>query len=325
MLPKVATSQRTTLAASLGTYHMGMLVADTTAVTGGLFVWDGTAWQLLQTGVPTPVVWDRTAGNAFLVNSNDNVGIGTNTPIARLEIRQATGYPILQIGESATSGGQLQWDAAANRFTIQTNSHADPITIGNNWLNLTTAGNVGIGTTSPPALLSLGTNSFSASVGQANPVELLRFDNAFDNAGAHTTNRITLHNTGVWKAGIGISTGGVNYFSGDSHRFWVGHQEAVQGTQVMTIDQNGRVGIGTPTPLQTLHVQGGFQLQNGSQAAGRVLTSDAYGNATWQAAGGGTASNGLTKVGDDYRLGGTLTQNTSIANALKNFEITGYT
>jgi hypothetical protein len=54
MLPKVATSQRTTLAASLGTYHMGMLVADTTAVTGGLFVWDGTAWQLLQTGVPPP-------------------------------------------------------------------------------------------------------------------------------------------------------------------------------------------------------------------------------------------------------------------------------
>jgi hypothetical protein len=107
MLPKVATSQRTTLAASLNTYHRGMLVADTTIGTGGLFVWDGAVWQLVQTGVPTPLVWDRSGGNAFLVNGTDNVGIGTNAPATKVEIRQATGFPILQIGESATQGGQL--------------------------------------------------------------------------------------------------------------------------------------------------------------------------------------------------------------------------
>ena len=36
------------------------------------------------------------------------------------------------------------------------------------------------------------------------------------------------------------------------------------------------VGIGTTSPTAALHVNGSFKLTNGSEGAGKVLTSDAY-------------------------------------------------
>lgn len=56
------------------------------------------------------------------------------------------------------------------------------------------------------------------------------------------------------------------------------------------INQNGNVGIGTSVdPEAKLHVAGTFKLADGTQAAGKVLTSDANGNASWQTPGGGGA------------------------------------
>jgi hypothetical protein len=54
----------------------------------------------------------------------------------------------------------------------------------------------------------------------------------------------------------------------------------------MTIAGNGNVGIGAPTPSNLLHVNsatsGAVRIVDGTQAAGRVLTSNATGVATWQ-------------------------------------------
>lgn len=61
------------------------------------------------------------------------------------------------------------------------------------------------------------------------------------------------------------------------------------------------VGIGTPTPDAKLHVVGKIKMVDGNQGAGKVLTSDANGVGTWQAAAGGGAS-GWTDDGTVVRL-----------------------
>lgn len=84
-------------------------------------------------------------------------------------------------------------------------------------------------------------------------------------------------------------------------------------------------------------VFGQFQLESGStlsilsnHGAGKVLTSDAGGNGTWQVISGNSgiinASNGLTRIGTtDVVLGGVLTGNTCISTNLGNLTITGNT
>ena len=50
---------------------------------------------------------------------------------------------------------------------------------------------------------------------------------------------------------------------------------------------SGNVGVGTNAPAQALDVQGAVRIADGTENAGYVLTSDATGNASWQAAAGG--------------------------------------
>ena len=77
----------------------------------------------------------------------------------------------------------------------------------------------------------------------------------------------------------------------------------------------GNVGIGTLTPDTKLHVEGAVKIADGTQAVGKILTSDANGLASWQLA--GTYSQ-WTTAGNDihYSTGnigiGTLTPDTKL-------------
>ena len=97
---------------------------------------------------------------------------------------------------------------------------------------------------------------------------------------------------------VADTTGLLNFSSTDSIQMSASDKIVMQPT-------GGNVGIGTSTPTAKLHVGGNFRLVDGTQSAGYVLTSDANGNASWQAATGGgatgptgptgaTGSNGVT-------------------------------
>ena len=91
------------------------------------------------------------------------------------------------------------------------------------------------------------------------------------------------------------------------------------------------VGIGNPAPSEKLEVTGNIKADSvkanvlkmaPNAGAGKVLLSDAAGNAGWQSAGNLVkAYNGLSKSNDTINLGGTLYNNTDIKLAQHRFNL----
>ena len=70
-----------------------------------------------------------------------------------------------------------------------------------------------------------------------------------------------------------------------------------EANTAMVVNHVGKVGIGTSSPTAKLEVNGQVRITDGSQAAGKVLTSDSVGLATWQT---------LPAAGDsDWTISGT--------------------
>jgi len=74
------------------------------------------------------------------------------------------------------------------------------------------------------------------------------------------------------------------------------------GLDRVTLQSGGNVGIGTTSPSEKLEVNGQVKITDGSEGAGKVLTSDGAGVASWQAPAGGditavTAGAGLNGGG----------------------------
>lgn len=63
--------------------------------------------------------------------------------------------------------------------------------------------------------------------------------------------------------------------------------ETHDGAKQLVFKANGDVGIGTTAPAAKLDVAGQVKITGGSPGAGKVLTSDANGLASWQVASGG--------------------------------------
>ena len=97
------------------------------------------------------------------------------------------------------------------------------------------------------------------------------------NQGVYGTSELA---TGRGVYGRATSTTGTNYGIYGQTNSSSGYSGYFTGGRFYV---SGYVGIGTNAPSTTLHVNGQIRITGGSPAAGRVLTSDATGLATWQA------------------------------------------
>ncbi len=178
---------------------------------------------------------DSASTTAFIIGSNGNVGIGTTTPLARLDIYGLAGAnPAFRVSSSTN----------ATMFTVSAN------------------GNVGIGTSTPDAQLNIHNSSSQGNlyitgssggllrIGQGATIANGTVDLGVQSARAGlfrsgSTNSFVYYNTSTGDTALN------NVFGGSSQlKFQYG------GTDMMVMNSSGYFGIGTTTPSQKLVVVG---------------------------------------------------------------------
>jgi hypothetical protein len=202
------------------------------------------------------------AANKSYVDAKPGDNLGNHTAIDDLDMNWNLISNLvnpINVSDAATKGyvDTKPGDNLGNHTATQN------LAIGNNWISndgniegihIDTDGNVGINNAMPDQDLTV-----SGNIRSSNQV----------------------------MAGFGSSTSA-------SYRFGAGYENSglssplansvaliTDGSQRMIVTQNGNIGIGTNSPANNLHIQGSFRLANGTQANGRVLTSDANGTSSW--------------------------------------------
>lgn len=173
-----------------------------------------------------------------------------------------------------------------------------------------------IGTGADKAAIQFGLYS---CVGQANSSAATILGDNVRPAGPPLNGMVFMTDQALYPGGRAIlmqSDAGIAFHTSDSG--------AVAGApfsrEVMRIANDGSVGIGTTTPESKLHVNGTIQMTGlkltTAPTAGYVLTCDAAGVGTWQAATGGGGGGTVTSVATGTGLtGGPITTTGTIAIA----------
>lgn len=199
-------------------------------------------------------------GSANLVwdNTNFRLGIST-TPVNALDVSGITSTSRLIVAGTSINN--------VAKFRVDGDS-------------LFTGGSVGIG--------DQFTTSYPGSAIQA-PIEVVGNVNAW---GTHTIARLDpgADVAGDLAFGRGLTAGSAPYWSvsfrpaSENHNLNIRRRDTGSGdwSDVLVYDQsNGSIGVNTSPSGATLHVAGTIKVVDGSQAAGKVLTSDSTGLASW--------------------------------------------
>ncbi|MFC0181924.1 hypothetical protein ACFFJX_04900 [Pseudarcicella hirudinis] len=248
---------------------------------------------------------------------NGNVGIGTTTPGAKLEVNGQ-----LKIsGGTPGSGKILTSDAngLASWQTLTSSSIGPLLDLGSTITGRDgNAGKIGYQTLTPDALDIVGAGTSTTN-------RKIKF---WNEGGATFSGRVNMTQTTALMMGGGATTIAGNEQllfgwsgSGFMHAIrsrhnstamvgnaldfyiWKYGTDAVNANptqHVMTLDGNGNVGIGTTTPGAKLEVNGQLKITGGTPGNGKVLTSDANGLASWQ------TPTGSSSIGTLLDLGSTI-------------------
>lgn len=241
-----------------------------------------------------------------------NIGVGVASPTARLHLPASTTQPSSaplkfasgtlmttpEAGAMEYDGNNLYYtESAGTRRTLSYLSKADT-----DYVNVT--GDTMSGTLNLPSNgLVVGTTQLVASggkvgIGTASPtagatLDVLSSNNSnrwrfFDGA-SNATPYIAMSGTGVKSMALMSGLSG-NVFTFDDTGFFgifkdtktnIDGGTSMGGTALMKVMPTGYVGINTASPGANLEVTGSLKLNLTGAAAGKILTSDASGNATW--------------------------------------------
>jgi hypothetical protein len=203
------------------------------------------------------------SSNLLRITPDGNVGIGTTTPSAKLNIGSAYNDAfVLTDGRTAantsTFDSSIVWDAFYSDAAKITLTHNDFNTTyrrlhfdigGNELMSIKSNGNVGIGTVSPGAKLEVEGDATSDDT----PQLIVASGGADNNAIIHLTD-----DAGGQVNAIGALEGNILTFASVNELVFKTDTGSILGNTNtrMTIDTNGDVGIGVTNPILKLHIEG---------------------------------------------------------------------
>lgn len=174
------------------------------------------------------------------ITSDGSIGIGTTSPTVKLHVADSNGGRLILQG---VGGSGINW---------QLNSYTDgKLYIGNygvgDYVTITSAGNVGIGTTSPAAKLHTVGTGIVNIVESSNTVSYTQYYNSSTGTNS-TSDGLT----------VGLNGTSAYIYLREAANLVFGTSDAER----MCIASDGNVGIATTTPSQKLSVYGDIALAN---------------------------------------------------------------
>ena len=226
-----------------------------------------------------------TLGNSQIFDNGTNVGIGTTSPISKLHINNTSTAATNFLAGNINGGTYFGWDSD-NTGLISTYTNA-PIKFGgsyassfNEWMRITSGGNVGIGTSSPNYKLQIDSGSNIA---------------AFRSVGSGENNKQIVLRSGGDRSIIEASN--ANDGTDTALAFNTASNER------MRITSGGNVGIGMSSPSEMLEVQ------NGGSGAKIKVSNSAGGYASLECSSNATSvaqlnfTNQLSLIGGNVGIG----------------------
>ncbi|MCX8015963.1 MAG: prepilin-type N-terminal cleavage/methylation domain-containing protein [Patescibacteria group bacterium] len=225
-------------------------------------------------------------GNSQIFDNGTNVGIGTTSPNVKLHISNTTAgiNELLRLAynNSVGSGARLSWWAgdtvsetgrienfvdAGNQVSLRFYTYNSGL---GERMRITAAGNVGIGTASPPSLLSVGASSQFQVNSSGDIVKIKNLTYSWPSS--HAVGFLKNDGSGNLTWDTSGAVGGTG--SAGQVAFWSSTTTITGDSGFYWDNTNKRLGLGTTAPGQRLSVVGDIGLSGGDRFIG---TTDAYG------------------------------------------------